>query len=183
LKKAITILLLSIFLFSICGYRLVFLLAGNYANQSMITSIDKNNYNEQDLVLIKFALHIPYLQNNSSYERCDGEVEFNGVQYNYVKRMVANDTVYLYCLPNIEKTNIANIQNIYASQTADNATGKKAVIPIPNVFSFAFEFNLPDTEFNFSLSGIGSAQESIFIHSPIQKGFTWQPSQPPNLFI
>lgn len=149
----------------------------------MIASLDKNEYNEQDLMLIKFALHTPYIQSNSSYERCDGEVEYNGVQYNYVKRKVANDTLYLYCIPNLKKTEIANIQNICARQSSDHSSDNKAVVPVINSFSFAFEFNQQPTEFNFTLPGITSSQKSIFINPPVQKGYTRQPAQPPDMFV
>lgn len=150
----------------------------------MIASIDKNNYNEQDLVLIKFALNIPYYQNNNSYERCDGEVEYNGVQYNYVKRKVANDTLYLYCIPNMQKTAVSKFKNICAQQIADHSTDKKAVVPVFNPFSFVFEYNIQDdTEFYFTFTDITSKQNSIYINQPVQQGFTWQPAQPPDLFI
>ncbi len=149
----------------------------------MIASLDKNNYNEHDLVLIKFALHIPYIQSNSSYERCDGVVEFNGVQYNYVKRKVVNDTLYMYCIPNLQKTEIANIQNNYSMQVADHSTDKKAVLPVFNPFSFTFDFNSQKHEFDFTFSNISSSQKSIFINPPVQKGYTHQPAQPPDMLV
>ena len=87
----------------------------------MITALDNNNYNEGSLTQIKFALNMPYMIADKSYERCDGQVELNGVQYNYVKRMVKNDTLYLYCIPNDQKTKISDTKNEYAKQNTSIA--------------------------------------------------------------
>lgn len=103
-----------------------FSFAETNADEKMIASLDNNNYNENDLVQLKFALNTPYIHGNHSYERCDGTVECNGVEYNYVKRTVQNDTLYLYCIPNKQKTDISNSKNLYAKQNADNGSNKSS---------------------------------------------------------
>jgi hypothetical protein len=100
LKQLTAISLLAIHLFNIVGYTLAFSIAEGKANEQMIASLDNNNYNENDLVELKLAINVPYIQGTGSYERYDGQIELNGVHYNYVKRIVKNDTLYLYCIPN-----------------------------------------------------------------------------------
>jgi hypothetical protein len=51
---------------------------------------------------------LPYQTSHINFERCYGEVEINGVHYTYVKRRVFNDSLTLLCLPNYEKTKIAD---------------------------------------------------------------------------
>jgi hypothetical protein len=161
---------------------LFFSLVETKADEKMVASLDHNNYNENDLVQLKFALNIPYIQNNSSYERCDGEVEYNGVQYNYVKRLVKSDTLYLYCIPNKEKTGICNAQNLYAKQNADNTSGKSTEKSLKKV-NFLSDYNLGAISLNFRMHQIQSAQSISFNNLTTLKGFTTKHLQPPDLFI
>jgi hypothetical protein len=157
--------------------------AENAADRQMITSLDHNNYNESDLTQIKFALNMPYLIANKSYERCDGQVELNGIQYNYVKRMVKNDTLYLYCIPNDQKTKISDTKNEYAKQNTDNQSGKKSEQPAPKKINSLSDFNAHSLSFSLDTHHSLSNQTIAFNNCTILKGFTTQPLQPPDLFI
>jgi len=94
----------------------------------MITSLDKNDYNEADLVTIKVPLSLPYLTNWSDFERYDGSIEVDGQHYNYVKRKVSNDTLILLCIPNKNKTLLTNAKNAYenlVNTTQPSTNGNK----------------------------------------------------------
>jgi len=52
------------------------------------------------LISIKTPLNLPYYTNSENYERVYGSIEIEGVQYEYVKRRVHNDSLELLCLPN-----------------------------------------------------------------------------------
>lgn len=158
-------------------------MAENNADKKITASLDRNSYNERDLVQIKLALNTPYIQNNSSYERFDGAVEYNGVQYNYVKRMVHNDTLYLYCIPNKEKTNISNAKNSYAKQNADNTSGKSTEQPGLKKVNFFNEYNSTALSFNFDACKYLSYKNISFNNLATLKGFTTKHLQPPDLFI
>ncbi len=149
----------------------------------MVASLDNNVYSEQELMQVKFALNTPYLQSNSSYERCDGAIEYNGVQYNYVKRMVKNDTLYLYCIANKEKTAISNTQNFYAKQNADNPSGKASEQSVLKKISFYNEYNTGALSFNLNACNFSTAQSMSFNNLTTLKGFITQHLQPPDLFI
>lgn len=183
MKKTFAILLLSVHLFNICGYQLFFSWAENVADKQMITVLDNNNYNEGDLTQIKFALNMPYMITNKSYERCDGEVELNGIQYNYVKRMIKNDTLYLYCIPNNQKTKISDTKTEYAKQNSDNQSGKRSEQPVSKKINSLSEFNTGLLSFSFDAYNFSSDKTVAFNNYSIQKGFTTQPLQPPDLFI
>ncbi len=149
----------------------------------MIASLDNNKYDEKELVQIKLPLNIPYLADNKSYERCNGEVEYNGIEYNYVKRMVYNDTLYLYCIPNQQKTKISNTKNLYAKQNADNSTNKKSEQSLLQQINFLFAFNENAQLFNFDVNGTSSSHTITFNNCTILKGFTTNHLQPPDLSI
>jgi hypothetical protein len=146
----------------------------------MITSLDQNNYSESSLTQIKFALNMPYLIANKSFERCDGQVELNGIQYNYVKRMVKNDTLYLYCIPNDQKTKISDTKTEYAKQNADNQSGKRSEQSALKKINSMTEFNTQSLSFNFDAYNSCSNKNVAFNNYTIQKGFILKPIQPPD---
>lgn len=111
-------------LFNTTGYRAVFEYFIVQSENQIVEQLDKEQYNNDELIEIKFPLHLPYML-NSDYARVDGNVEFEGVHYNYVKRKVENDTLYLLCLPNKQKTKLNEARNKYTEQMADTAFGNK----------------------------------------------------------
>ena len=158
-------------------------MAENKADERMVALLDKSNYSENDLVQLKFVLNTPYIQSNTSYERCDGEVEYNGVQYNYVKRRVQKDTLYLYCIPNKEKTDISNSKNLYAKQNADNSSDKSSEQTALKKVNLLSEYSFVAADFNFDTYQSRSNQNISFNNLTTQKGFTTNQMQPPDLFI
>ena len=68
--------------------------------------LETGDYDEAMLMEIKIPLQLPYYTNWSQYERHYGEAEWNGEHYQYVKRKLYNDTLYLLCIPHTEKNNI-----------------------------------------------------------------------------
>jgi len=183
LKKIFAILLFAIHLFNVVGYRLAFSLAESNANERMISSLDNDDYNESDLVQIKLALNLPYLQNTGHYERCDGNLEYNGIQYNYVKRMIRNDTLYLYCIPNKEKTDVIASKNLYVKLNADNASGKTPGQPAVKKISLLSDYYSGTLSFNFNACPSSIIQNISFNNLATLNGFATKHLQPPDLFI
>ncbi|MFT4155995.1 hypothetical protein [Parafilimonas sp.] len=183
MKKVFTILLLSIHLFNVFAYRLLFSVMEQSAGRNMIAILDNNNYEESELVLLKFALHAPYIQNNGACQRCDGQVEMNGVQYNYVKRMVRNDTLYLYCIANRQKTDINNCRLVYASHYSCNSSDKKAEQGILKQFNAGNEYHTTITGFNLNALLALIHKTAALNNCATLKGFIRKTIQPPDLFV
>jgi hypothetical protein len=77
------------------------------ADQTMIAELNENNYSESDLISIKVpAIHLSSYVNSKEFERVDGKVEIGGIQYNYVKRRLFNDSLELLCIPNKKATRL-----------------------------------------------------------------------------
>lgn len=183
MKKIVTILLIAIHFFYAFGYTLFFSVMENAADQRMMALLDNNRYDESDLVLLKFALYAPYIQSSGGYQRCDGQIELNGTQYNYVKRMVRNDTLYLYCIANKQKTDLNNTKNLYAQQHSDNSLDKKADQPSLKQFSFTQEYNIAVTEVTFNTHNTSLNKTQSVNNLNTEKGFILRTIQPPDLFI
>jgi hypothetical protein len=87
--------------------------------QNFTAKLDKANYSEDELISIKTVLNLPYYTGSSSYERAYGSVNVNGIDYEYVKRRVLNDTLELLCLPNHAKTNLQTAKSDLAKLSVD----------------------------------------------------------------
>lgn len=91
----------------------------------MIDQLDKDLYDESALIEIKVPLHTPYIPDRNTYERYDGQFEVNGVTYNYVKRKISADTLYMLCLPNKQSTRLLAVKKEYGKQVIDLPSQKK----------------------------------------------------------
>jgi hypothetical protein len=81
--------------------------------------LDKEQYNDEELISIKTPLNLPYYSSSSTYERAYGSVEVNGITYEYVKRRVHLDTLELLCLPDKARTHLQSAQNDFFKLSAD----------------------------------------------------------------
>lgn len=120
LKKLITITLLAVHLFNLAGYNILFQYFINKSEKRLIQQLDVNKYDEQDLIVLKIPMYLPYYNSSGGTERVDGAIEMDGTHYNYVKRSVKNDTLYLYCIPNADKTKLSQTKNNFIKQASDN---------------------------------------------------------------
>lgn len=103
LRQTAAILFLVVHLFNIGGYRILFDRFEQQASHHLIAQLDKEEYADEALMEIKVPLPVPYQTNWSSFERINGEIVVEGIQYNYVKRKVWNDTLIVLCIPNHQK--------------------------------------------------------------------------------
>lgn len=131
LKKIIAILFINVYLFNLVGYSVLFDYFIHQTNEHTVQELDNGNYNESELIEIKVPLNLPYYTSWNEYERYDGEIELNGIHYNFVKRKVVSDTLYLLCLPNHVKTELYKAKNEFAGKASDNAplSSKKGMEP------------------------------------------------------
>lgn len=126
LKRLLAILLLCLFAFNWFGYRLVSSYLENRADVALQVKLDKNSYDPSRLFEVKIPLNLPYSPSWSSYEQYQGQVELNGVHYNYVKRKVVNDTLILVCIINESKNQVKSAGDEYFKNVNDlQNTGNK----------------------------------------------------------
>jgi hypothetical protein len=92
---------MAILLFNWFGYRLITSVLEENANNQLETALDNNDYSESQLISIKIPVsYLPYYKNSQSFERVDGRVEIQGLEYKFVKRRIYNDSLELLCIPN-----------------------------------------------------------------------------------
>jgi len=129
MKRIASILLLAILLFNWGGYRLLTNYFEDKADMQMQADLDQNNYNQADLISIKVSASLPYGTSSEKFERVDGNIDINGVNYTYVKRRFYKDSLELLCIPNTARASIKNARDEFARLTNDfvtNNSSKKA---------------------------------------------------------
>jgi hypothetical protein len=128
-KKVSAILLIALILFNLLGYRLVFSYVQNESDKQLEASLDKNDFDEAELITIKVPISVPYQTDKQNFERVDGELKVNGKIYRYVKRKVADGQLILLCLPDHKKMQLQSAKDEFFKYTNDlvqNNSSKKS---------------------------------------------------------
>lgn len=112
MKRIAAILILGLLLFNWVGYQLYTAILQDRADKLLIADLDENNYSDADLISIKIPTErLSSYVNSKGFERVDGKIEMNGVQYNYVKRRYNDGVMELLCIPNTTVTRIQNARD------------------------------------------------------------------------
>ena len=157
LKKIAAILLLSLMVFNLAGYRWLFSAIEKNATANLEQKIADGKYSDEQLVEIRIPLNMPYYS-DKDYENVYGETDWNGEHYRYVKRKVSGNTLYLLCLPNKEKTSIVKVKNEFTKAVNDisgNEQGSQQKSGLLKLLTTEFRVN--ETVFdinNYSISSL-----------------------------
>ena len=184
MRIAATILLLTIHLFNIGGYRFLFDELENRASYQLVEQLDNQEYNDNDLVEMKVPLPMPYQTNWSSFERYDGEIEINGIHYNYVKRKVVNDTLIMMCIPNHGKMKLNSAKEQFFSLVNDISQKNDQKSPAPKsslIKSITTDYQVSALELSLNTPAVpGNEYFSIPVLFPgsIEPGSLYQPPEP-----
>ena len=119
MKKLAAILLLILFLFHLIGYRVIFYLLEEQWQQQVQLSLDKEDYNEAELITIKAPLTLPYVTDTKEFQRTDGEIMVDGKLYRYVKSKVENGVYVLLCLPDHYQQKLEKGKHAFISYNTD----------------------------------------------------------------
>jgi hypothetical protein len=144
LKYTSAIVLILIHAFNMGGYLPLYNYLINKADEQQVSVVERQEYADSELIVVKTALHLPYFTGNSDYTRVDGRIEMNGTQYNYVKRKVSNDTLYLLCIPNQKKTALYAEKNSLSGQYAEAPSANKNQKSTVKKTSPLSEYNCPE---------------------------------------
>jgi hypothetical protein len=130
LKKAVSIVLLSFFLFNTIGYKLLFYYQVLVADSRMEAKIENLQDSDPSLFTVKIPIRLPYHTDWKDYESVEGEVTYHNTTYRYVKQKVFRDTLILLCVNYPEKSQIRKNYNDYFKKVNDltSDSSKKQVL-------------------------------------------------------
>lgn len=181
MRKLTAIFFLLLFLFNIAGYKGFFFFLTQSADERLAEKIKEGNDLEKDLIMVKFPFNVPYLSDSKDFESMDGEVNVKGVIYNYVKRKIARDTLFLLCIENKEKTLIEKKRADFFNMVndLDENTSKKSSVKQVKV-----EYYIKQSEVSLSQTYTLDCQSpQIFITSTIQNGHYYLFAPPPESLL
>lgn len=188
MKKLAAILLLALFLFNFAGYRLLFDYMQHRSDTRLEALLDKEQYDERDLVTIKVPLSLPYQTSWKEVERVDGEVNLDGKLYKYVKRMYYEGEMIYWCLPNEQKMQIQTARDEffkYANDLLQNNSSKKTDHSNNSNFN---KNTLSDYDCHQQNYDLAFGQSLIEYYKPkdnlsLSQGIHDTPAQPPEVSI
>ncbi len=111
--------MLAVFTFNIAGYNLLYNYMAKQSDTALEQALDRQDYNESQLISIKQPTNLPYYTNSKDFQRIDGEVEIEGIKYKYVKCRIYNDSLEMLCIPNKAKMQIEQRKADYAKVAHD----------------------------------------------------------------
>ncbi|HLY71955.1 MAG TPA: hypothetical protein VKR53_19610 [Puia sp.] len=166
MKQVASILLLSILFFNWIGYRFFASYMEDKANARLESRLDNDNYDESQLISIKVpANHLAYYNNSKQFERVDGAVEINGIQYQYVKKRLYNDSFEYLCIPNNDVTKLRTARDDFFKLVNDlqqQGPGKKSAPDTNTSKNFLADYYLDDISYDFCTGSTGAAEKSVF---------------------
>ena len=119
-KQLAAILLIGILFFNWYGYQLLTAYWQHKAENTLVARLDRHEYDDTQLISIKVPLTtLDYYNNSTTFERVNGQIDINGVHYNYVKRRIFNNSLELLCIPNTTATNLQKAKNDFFRQVND----------------------------------------------------------------
>jgi len=185
LKKITALFFLALFLFNLFGYRLVVDYMQQKLNDQLEVRLDNNAYDESQLVELKIPMHLPYQTSWASYQRYNGEININGFLYKYVKRKVANDTLFLMCIANTKKMHLETAKDDFfkISNDLQNNNSKKSDNSKSAFKNLQGEYD----QYSFALNALSPVSSHQSIWLPLQSNNLLSsphvsPEQPPDLY-
>jgi hypothetical protein len=119
LRKYASIILFLILLFNMVGYRAWFFYAEQKADAAMESRLDKEQYDENELVAVTIPLYNPYQTEQTPFERVNGEISFQGRMYKFVKRRISDGNLVLLCIPDSRKTVLKTAKSEFGNAVND----------------------------------------------------------------
>lgn len=182
MKKLFAFLFLIVFLFNIGGYYIFFWGLQFSANARLTQKLDEGYYSSEETFEFKIPLSIPYPIQSTGFDRTHGDFEYNGEFYSLVKQKLERDTLFIVCIKNQKRQQLAKAFSEYANASNDtgNATSKAGNELLSKMFK----------DFNGSgllevVHGDGWSREVVFfgfVHAPI-KMIREVISPPPNFLF
>ena len=97
----------------------------NRSDDQIVGQLYSNGANSSKLIKLKIPVHMPTLDDWTDYANIQGQVQVKDAYYNYVRLKMTKDTLYLICLPNTVKANLAKANIIMTKNLNDIPLSKK----------------------------------------------------------
>jgi hypothetical protein len=163
------------------GYRVWFYYAEQQADKVMESRLDKDQYDESELISITVPLDNPYQLEQRNFQRVDGEFSFEGRNFKYVKRKVSDGKLILLCIPDARKTVLKKAKSDYGNNVNDLTGNTKSSSRSGTQKSFSGNDYTSDTfQLNISiLAYFHTSTPNSSVDSNLASAHVSAPGKPP----
>lgn len=106
------------------GYYGVFLGMQYRNDTAMMQVLDANRYDESQTITIRIPVSIPYMNDNTAFERVNGTFKHHGEHYRLVKQRYSQDTLTVVCVKDHETKRIDEALTGYLKTFTDEPSGQ-----------------------------------------------------------
>lgn len=125
MHRCIAFFLTILILFNIGGFYALFCGLEYKVSQGSLKKIDSGFLNNDQTLLLKIPLKLPYASNLENYKRVDGVIEHQGTVYRLVKQKFHNDTLQVVVFNDKVSTHINQIKLDFAKTISDKPIQNK----------------------------------------------------------
>jgi hypothetical protein len=162
------------------GYRAWFYYAEKKADASMEARLDKDQYDENELVSVTIPLYNPYQLDQNSFERVNGEFNYQGKTFKFVKRRIVDGKLVLLCIPDTHKTILKKARTEFGNLTNDLAgngrNGSRS--SLQKNFSGS-DYTIHNYHFQITAFSVSSLIPVGFMNADLPYTFISSPGKPP----
>jgi hypothetical protein len=182
-RKSASIILLVVLLFNMVGYRAWFYYAEMKSDAAMEASLDRNEYNKNNLVSINIPLDNPYQLEQENFQRIHGEISFQGKTYKYVQRRVSNGNLIIQCIPDENKTVLKKARSEFGSNLNDvTGTAKNSSHPGTQKNFSGNDYTLDDYNLHIAvLNSLNISNQNNADAAGLTDAYIASPGKPPRL--
>jgi hypothetical protein len=143
-KRLLSIFFLTIFLFNVGGYYVVFWGLQYQTNKVFQKQLDNGTYAVSNEVTLSIPLTLPYPIYEEGFTRVYGNFEYEGVQYKLVKQKIQQDRLIVVCIKDEKATDLDNTLSSVAKAAHNQKSSKEALSLLAKlVKEFKVEGSLP----------------------------------------
>lgn len=179
MKRFFAIALLSIHLFNLGGYTLLYQYFIHRADVQMVKQVYDNKLDNTKLVELKIPVNMPTITDWSDYEVVAGQIQLKDAYYNYVRLRMTRDTMYFICFANTTKTRLVKANLITAKEISDVPLTKKSDGASKKVNSLS-EYNLQPFQYQYTVTGTLVTPGYRSVTARLNDPYIESPGKPPN---
>lgn len=182
MKRLLSICLAMILVMSFGGYQLPFYMLRAAQQKAMEQKVNRG-VPESELISLKVPASLPYYSNAADFQWTAGEVEMEGVIYQYVKRRIYNDSIEYLCLPNKDKTKLVQTEQALTKASFEGHE-KKEASGLTQIKLLVLEYCCQNENLNATTqTDIGAKQYTENKPHFISEIYYPRPAQPPEQFF
>jgi hypothetical protein len=155
----------------------------NKSNKVIAREIAKGKYNSRDLIEIKIRQNLPFIHDWDDYVNISGQLQLDGVSYNYVKLRVTRDTLYVQCIPNYETTKLLSENVICAKKLNSTPLSKRMHESSEKKLGSDAKYNCPQILYSFIKPAEPVQPPGTFIYINMPDAFVSVGGQPPEIAL